>query len=500
MMAPSMLEIERFRELLGKRLGLHFDETRSDLLAQVLSNRAGAAGQSCAAYLDVLGSKANAVTELPALARELTVTETYFLRYADQFAALVQVALPERIAAAGAEAPLQLLSIGCASGEEPYSMAIAVREHAAMPAARIAITAADINPAMLDKARRARYSPWSLREVPAPVQARWFHSEGSVFRLDDEILQAVRFEARNLAVDDPAFWLPGRFDVIFCRNVLMYFKPEQARAAVARISHALAPGGYLFLGHAETLRGLSNDFHVCHTNDAFYYRREGRHLAPPQPVTETDRSGRWQAPVNLEHSWFETISLAAERIAALSHAGPGEEDAKPPRGAPTPDLAPVREYLARERYDQAQAHLDALAPAHDDDCDVLLLRAVTLSHRGATDAAEATCRALLVEDEMHAGAHYLLALCHESRGDLAAACDEDQIAAYLDPGFAMPRLHLGLIARRQGDSVRASRELERAAVLLQQEDASRLLLYGGGFKRDALIALCRPAPTLAGDR
>jgi chemotaxis protein methyltransferase CheR len=98
---------------------------------------------------------------------------------------------------------------------------------------------------------------------------------------------------------------------------------------------------------------------------------------------------------------------------------------------------------------------------------------------------------LLELDELSAGAHYLLALCREGAGDRAAASHHDQVAAYLDPGFAMPRLHLGLLARRGGDREAARNELGQALVLLQREDASRVLLFGGGFSRDALIALCR---------
>ena len=98
---------------------------------------------------------------------------------------------------------------------------------------------------------------------------------------------------------------------------------------------------------------------------------------------------------------------------------------------------------------------------------------------------------MLQLDQMSAGAHYLLALCREDAGDRSGAVDHNQVAAYLDPAFAMPRLHLGLLARRAGDRARARRELAEALVLLQREDASRLLLFAGGFGREALVALCR---------
>ena len=125
------------------------------------------------------------------------------------------------------------------------------------------------------------------------------------------------------------------------------------------------------------------------------------------------------------------------------------------------------------------------------DPDALLLQAVGLTHGGDLAVAERVCRELLELDEMSAGAHYLMALCREDAGDPRGAAEHDQLAVYLDPGFAMPRLHLGLLARRKGDLAGARRELGEALALLQREEASRLLLYGGGFNREVLLALCR---------
>jgi chemotaxis protein methyltransferase CheR len=132
------------------------------------------------------------------------------------------------------------------------------------------------------------------------------------------------------------------------------------------------------------------------------------------------------------------------------------------------------------------------------DPDVLLLRAVLLTHGGQLEIAVEACKEVLAIDDLSAGAHYLLALCREGAGDRQGAVDHDQVATYLDPAFAMPRLHLGLLAQRAGDREAARRELGHALTLLQREDASRLLLFGGGFGREALLALCRSELARAG--
>jgi chemotaxis protein methyltransferase CheR len=108
------------------------------------------------------------------------------------------------------------------------------------------------------------------------------------------------------------------------------------------------------------------------------------------------------------------------------------------------------------------------------------------------------CERLLQIDQLNAGAHYVLALCREGAGDGEGARYHDQVAIDVDPGFGMAHLHLGLLARRAGDRDTARRELEQAIVRLQREDAARLLLFGGGFSRDSLVALCRSELLRAG--
>lgn len=492
---PDASEVIHFRALIAERLGLHFDESKLGNLAKILHHRAQSKGEACAQYLSHLVAAHHNAEELYRVASELTVTETYFLRNVDQFNACTEVALPERLAANGGQ-PIRLLSAGCASGDEPYSLAIVACEHFPHALHRFAITALDVNPAMLEKAARARYTHWSLRDFPAELKARWFTPEGDSFILKDDIRKMVTFEQRNLAQEAPDFWQPSSLDIVFCRNVLMYFTPEQAQAVIARMARALVPGGYFFMGHAETLRGLSNDFHLCHTHGTFYYQRKESMAVSEQLALPLVFSlpVRWQPSAVLgDTAWIAEIQRASDRIQALS-VPLADTVLAPALSAdqwPTPNLHRALEYLHHERYDQTLEQLSALPATQALDPDVLLLKAVSLSHSGALGAAQAACRVLLEQDELNAGAYYVLALCCEGTGDFLGAVENNQTATYLDPSFAMPRLHLGLLARRRGEALGAQRDLAQALLLLQKEDVSRLLLFGGGFKREALIALCR---------
>jgi len=489
----TRLDLDRFRAAIIQRIGLQFDDARLGFLAEVLQRRLDKLGHSSDAYLWRLQRESSS-GEIDALARELTVGETYFFRNIEQFRALAEVVLPECMRVDRVPRTLRLLSAGCASGEEAYSMAIVVRETIADPSWEVLIRGVDLNPAALEKAGQARYSSWALRETPLDAQRKWFRPDGREMALDQSVRDAVKFEAANLASEDPGLWQPGTYDAIFCRNVLMYFAREQMHASIARIAQSLAPGGFLFLGHAETLRSISDEFHLRHTHGTFYYERKertGRIFA--QPAKPMPRLDAGATPVAaLDDAWFHAIRRATERVAALVPAQPTKDTLARP--APLPwDVAPALDLLRKERFVEALDHVRAGPPAAERDPDVLLLEATLLAHSGQVAAAEAACRRLLLIDELNAGANYVLGLCREQSLDRDGAGEHYRVAAYLDPEFAMPRLHQGLLARRSGERDVARRELAQALMLLKREDASRLLLFGGGFNREALMTLCESA-------
>lgn len=498
---PARADLDRLRALVTRRLGLRCEAGQLDQLGEVARAQLELAGTPrFEAWLERLDSAGSA--ELRALGRALTVNETFFFRNADNFRAITELVLPERLRARAREKRLRILSAGCSSGEEPYSLAVLVRE--ALPDLAdwdVKIVGVDLNAAVLERAAAGRYSAWSLRATPAEARRRYFRADGPDFVLDPAVRAMVTFEERNLAEEDPAFWRSlGPCDLVFCRNVLMYFTPEHTREAVRRISAALAPGGYLFLGHAETLRGTFDGLELCHTHDTFYYRRrgEGAPLGAGEPAPGPAGGGP------AEH-WTEVIQRSSERVATLAggptapHGKARPTGAPPQEGAqPAWDLAPALEAVRQERFQDALLLLAALPPAASEDPGPLLLRAVLLTNLGRYEQSEEVCRGLLRLDPGSAGAHYLMALSREQAGDAAGAVRHGQQATAADPGFAMPHLHQGIMARRAGDAATARRELERALSLLESEAPSRLLLFGGGFSRETLVQLCRRELRAAG--
>ena len=197
-------ELERFRSVVAATLGFRLEDDKLPMLGELLKARVRAAhGAGISSYLTALSGD---TAEQYELARQLTVTETYFFRNDAQFDAF-RALLQQRTAAV----PRRILSAGCSTGEEPYSLAILLAEESPENNSP-GVHAIDINTDALRKAREGLYSPWSFRGLPAEFRAMWFQGKGRQFQIDKKVRDKVTFEQRNLLDPAPDFWRPGSFD------------------------------------------------------------------------------------------------------------------------------------------------------------------------------------------------------------------------------------------------------------------------------------------------
>ncbi|WP_312034232.1 CheR family methyltransferase [Actinoplanes sp. TBRC 11911] len=441
--------VSRFREVLGKSLGWSFADADAAALAALIGERAALHGMSGADYVIRLAAR-----EWPAetsyLVERLSITETYFFRHGEQFRALAEQALPERVADRGTQRLLRMLSVACSSGEEAYTLAMVARQECAGPDWIVDVLGVDANPAVLRKAEEAWYSSWSLRETPDAAQRRWFRVGDGGYRVRDEVRRCVRFRRYNVTDADESLWRPAQYDVIFCRNLLMYLTPDVASSLVARMTEALVPGGYLFLGHTDSLGSAPAGLELLHTHHSFYYRRPGGRSPGPRPAPPAT------APACTEEDAYNrAISL-----------------------------------LREEQFAEALELITAGLPGRPRERD-RLLEGVLLAQAGRLTEAMALARRLIDGNGLYADAHQLLGLCLEDVSDTDEAIGQYRLAAFLDTGFALPRLRLGQLARRRGDDRAAAGDLERALDLLPHEDEERIALFGGGFGRISLTVLCR---------
>jgi len=245
---PAALELAR--EAIAKHYGFQVNDSWSGQLAVCLTARTAATRRaSVDDYVRSMLAGDDQGEELAALAENILNGETHFLRTAPHFSALLERVVPAWRASREPEQRLRIASLGCSSGEEPYSMALALNEGLrADELANIEITGVDVNSRSLERARAGIYEAFQLRELSKEQWKRWFTVNGTRWEICPQLRGGVRFLQHNLLNPLPFAGL----DAIFCRNVMIYFSRSTVAACFREFHAALRPGGFLFLGHAES--------------------------------------------------------------------------------------------------------------------------------------------------------------------------------------------------------------------------------------------------------
>jgi chemotaxis protein methyltransferase WspC len=322
---------------------------------------------------------------------ELIVSETWFFRDREPY-----IFLASHLRRRAVTAPARILSVPCSTGEEPYSIAITLREAGLAPG-QFVIHAADLSQAAIDRARGGEYGPSSFREPTSLVMETYFRATGAGWRVRESLASLVEFHQANLLapVSLAAF---GPFDVIFCRNVLIYMHEEARRLVLSSIGAMLAPDGVVVTGHSEVVIFLQAGFERVDHARAFACRK--RSAGDARPLS----------------------GMRARRPQPPSDAAP---DPAPP-APPSPSVASARR----------------------------------LADQGDLEAAAAQCEALIGEGAADAEIYYLLGLVSQASDHLVRAEKLFQQALYLDPAHYESLVAMSLLAEHQGDSTR--REVFRA--------------------------------------
>ena len=272
MTAFPAADLKLLGDLIQERFGLTFEGVRRDILASRLGPRLRELHlDSPRAYYEYLRFHPLRDAEFDRLPALVTNNETYFFRETRQFEILVSHVLPERRAAAPGR-PLRILSAGCSSGEEPYSLGMTLQTAGHAPGRVWEMDACDLNAERIARARDAVYEEASLRACDADARRRYFTQEGDRFRLRDRYRAGIRFFQANLLA--PGFALErGVYDAILCRNLLIYFCDSAFDRLIDLFGRSLLPGGYLFLGHSESLFDRSTHLVSVVVSGSVVYRK-----------------------------------------------------------------------------------------------------------------------------------------------------------------------------------------------------------------------------------
>ncbi|HVU88078.1 MAG TPA: CheR family methyltransferase [Pirellulales bacterium] len=406
------MSLDTVTELLRKRVGLDASSLGPTVLPTVVAARQRALGiADAAAYAAHVQSSRQ---ELEALVHELIVPETWFNRGGTLFSYLASHI--QKVAANRPPTrPFRVLSAPCSTGEEPYSLAIALAE-LDVPRKRWQIDACDINPRHLGRARAGRYSELAFRQFDPTLRAKYFKpAEGRGWQIDDSIREMVQFRHANLVDPHP---LPGEapYDLIFCRNLLIYLHDAARRQLIDSLVRLLAPDGWIATGHAEPLSALDERFCQTGPDHCFLFARQTR----PE---------------------------AADPVQSLI---PGKRGGGATTGSPDPSSAPAAASRGRSGRPKSIAAARPIAskthPAADDPLSAGRLHA----DAGRLDEAWAACQAQLTSAGPSAEVFTLLGIVEQARQNLAAARQCFEKALYLDPQHGDSLLHLMLLCQQQG--------------------------------------------------
>lgn len=456
--------------VIAEQLGLHFPPERLPELRRGLGLAANELGLADAdACAQRLLAAQLTESEMEVVASHLTIGETYFLRCPDTFSALATQVLPALVAARRRNGKrLRIWSAACCSGEEAYSLAIVLRQ--LLPDVDdwdISILATDINPRFLHKAAEGIYGDWSFRSAPDGFRERYFHrTTGGRYALKDDYKRLVTFAPLNLVDPDFPSRLPGMraMDLILCRNVLMYFTPEQAARVVDQLHQSLAQDGWLVVAACEVSQTLFSRFSARALDGAILYQKG----APATPVS---------SPACTTTAWTSP---------------------PPPAVTGTPKLAPVTTTatpLAElARVELARAALsEASAPprASSLDANSMATLAHALANQGRLSDALARCDRWIALDKLDADAHYLRAMVLLECRELVEARTALQRCAYLQPDTAMVSFSLANVERGLGRHTEAMHHYGRTLSLLEREPRHAEVRYSEGLTAAQLTALVR---------
>jgi chemotaxis protein methyltransferase CheR len=260
------------RDLIAQRTGVYFSNDKRDLLADKLADLLAARGMT--SYLDfyyLLRYDADAPRHWRELVDRLAVPETYFWRQPDQVLAVARVLAPHHFARRPAT-PFRIWSAACCTGEEPLSIAIALAEAGLLERYPIEILGSDASSAMLERARAGLYGERSFRTLPPELRARYFRAEAGGWRVDPAIHRRVQWTIANIV--DRADVAPlAAVNVVFCRNVLIYFADETVAQVARTLADTMPDDAHLCLGASESLTRTSTAFELVEVGGAFMYTK-----------------------------------------------------------------------------------------------------------------------------------------------------------------------------------------------------------------------------------
>ncbi len=430
-------------EILREKLGLDPDSLGLKTVPQIVAGRQQVLGLTSGKDYAALLRRSTEECEI--LLDSLVVSETWFFRGGELFPYLAE-RIRKLASSRSKGQPVRVLSAPCSTGEEPYSLVMALDE-LGIPQSSYQIEACDINERHLARARRAHYGELAFRQTTAERRARYFRTTGpGQWELDPQVRAGVRFRQANLVSPD---FLQGDapYDIVLCRNVMIYLHDAARHQVIAAIDRLLAPAGLIGMGPAEPLGALDRRFMCLGPDGYFLYCRSAAAAAVSKELGIT--APHQAASPGILESIATSVPVMPPRSATSS---PRHDNPRPPR-----TRLPAR----AKGSTSSSVSEDLRATGPEDLCSA----ARRFADQGALEAAWEACQSLLTTAEPTADVYALMGLIQQARHEIIESKRSFEKALYLDPQHSEALLHLMLLCEQQGahDQARVLRQrLERA--------------------------------------
>ena len=465
MLPLSSKDFSLFQELLIEACGLQFEEDRKQSLHWALWQGLKHRGyHSYQEYYNLLKFHPEGRLEIRQLLDLITIGETTFFRSKAQFDVLMKFVLPEIIQQkiSSREKVIRAWSAGCSRGDEAYSMALAMME--VLPSHqdwRISILGTDINRNGLGCAKKAIYGEKDIGYLPKKYLDKYFKIQGSTYALRSEVRELVQFEYHNLAKDPFTDERMQNLDIIFCRNVTIYFNPQVTPRVIEKFYNCLAEEGYLFLGHTETLWQTTNKFERMEFPQTFIYKKR------VIPVQEAVMKPFMAVPEMHLEALTSIRKMGTEKSFSLETRRGGLQEKLDPLSSPS-----FSNYLTAEDKDHI---LTCLA------------NATLLANEAKYKEASNLLAEVIALDNLRGEAYYLLGVLSYKSGDLKEAETQFRKVIYVSPDSALAYFNLGNIYLYQRKFSEAAREFKNAVRLSEKRPKDEHIKFCEDFTVEFLI-------------
>jgi chemotaxis protein methyltransferase CheR len=501
--------LSKLSEFLGTQMGLHFREERwIDLLKGIRSAAKEFGFSDVETCIQWLLSSPLKKSQIEILACHLTVGETYFFREAKIFDALEKHVLPLLICSQReGDHRLRIWSAGCCTGEEPYSVAILLnRLIPDLKRWKITLLATDINPIFLQKATEGIYRDWSFRGTPAWVKENYFkRTKDDSYEIIPSIKRMVRFSYLNLVQDvyPTLFNDTNAMDLILCRNVMMYFFPDQIQKVIQRFYHSLLTNGWLIVGPSEAANAYFSQYATVNFPGAILYKKEKEEsvskgirssvdfISQEVALSKIKKETTISEPSSTDLREKPKLERTSERRSQKTQKKNIEVSQKQESEQNPYEEAEL--FYEQGYYEETKEIIHNILSENKNDAKAMTLLAKVFANQGKLTEALEWCKKAIDVDKLNPQFYHLHATILEEKGQVGEAMKSLKHAIYLNDNFVLAHFMLGNLMRQQGKFKESEKCFNNALTILDDYRKEDVLPESDGIVAGRLAEIIRLA-------